>query len=294
MEHDTGGEPGGRNFRAAPDEVTGEIADLLAGYSLNALSDDETLFIEKHLPQRPQWRLELSGYKRVAETLAYASPPHKVPVRARAAILARIDALTIESQEQALADHRASGQVRSRFRNWRSHVPRVAWAAAVPVTTIAIIFIMVSIVMQDRLTDRQAELAAFQQERGRANGVLLADNEGQQVVEMVQSNAAPLARGRLFIDRTANTAMLVVRDMPPPGDDNVYVVWMLIGSNHDEYAQMGTIEVDDLGRGQKILDPPDDFDHYPVVRITVEESDEAGFPSGPEVMTGGIGRQDTP
>ena len=273
---------------SAPDEVTAEIAELLAGYSLNTLSNDETAFIDEHLPMRPLWQWELASYTRVAGMLAYAAAPQQVPVRARANILARIDALAIESQEAALAKAHPPGGIRPRLRRMRSHVPRVAWAAAVPATIVAVVFVMASIVMQDRISEQQSELAAFQQEQVKVNDLLLADNSGQQVVELVQSNVAPLARGRLFVDTHDNTAMLVVRDMPRPADDRVYIVWMLIGTNFDEYAQLGELNVDALGRGQKILEPPGSFTQYPVVRITIEQSVEVGIPSGPEVMTGGI------
>jgi hypothetical protein len=272
----------------APEEVTEQISDLLAGYALDALSDDETAYIDRYLPDRKQWQLELAGYSRVSSLLPYSSEPHQVPVRARAAILARIDALAIESQEEAIARASQPATIGSQLRRWRAHVPRVAWAAAVPATIIAVVFIMTSILMQDRITEQQAELAAFQQEQVRVNEVLLADNSGQQVVELVQSNVAPLARGRLFIDRHDNTAMLMVRDMPPPGNGQTYVVWLLIGTNGNEYAQFGELSVDQFGRGQIILDPPDDFNQYSVVSITVEQTSGIDAPIGPEVMTGGI------
>jgi len=272
----------------APDDVTVEISELLAGYALNALSEDEQAFVDEHLPNRPRWQWELASFTRVSGLLAYSAPTQQVPVRARANILARIDALAIESQEVARAKAHPPGGLRPRLRRMRSHVPRVAWAAAVPTTIVAVIFVMASIVMQDRISEQQSELAAFQQEQVKVNDLLLADNSGQQVVELVQSNVAPLARGRLFIDMHDNTAMLVVRDMPRPAGDGVYIVWMLIGTNFDEYAQLGELSVDSLGRGQKILEPPDAFTHYPVVRITIEQTVEVGIPSGPEVMTGGI------
>ena len=275
-------------IRPVPEEVTEDISELLAGYALNSLSDDETNYIEKHLPERPAWQWELAGFKRTAGLMAYANEPQQVPVRARAAILARIDALAIESQAEAIARNKPRSGLRSKLRVVRSHVPRVAWAAAVPTTVIAVVFIMASILMQERISDQQDELAQFQQEQLKVNELLLADNNGQQVVELVQSSAAPLARGRLFIDRNDNTAMLVVRDMPAPPAGQVYVVWMLIGSNHDEYAQLGELTLDDLGRGQMILEPPDDFARYPVVRITAETNADIGFPRGPEIMTGGI------
>ena len=278
---------------SATDDVTEQIADLLAGYALNALSAEETAFVEEHLPDRPAWQWELASYQRISGSLAYAHEPQAVPVRSRAAILARIDALAIESQAEAIARANPSGTLRRRLQRARTHVPRVAWAAAVPATLVAVVLIMTSIVMQERISDQQDELAAYQQEQVKVNDLLLADDAGQQVVDLVPSSVAPLARGRLLIDLQDQSAMLVVRDMPQPGEGDTYVVWMLIGTNHDEYAQLGEISVDDLGRGQKLIDPPNDFSVYPVVRITIEQDSDAGFPSGPEVMTGGIPEPDS-
>lgn len=277
----------------APQTVTEEISSLLAAYALDALSPEETAYIEYHLPNRPAWQEELAGYKRVAGLLPYASPQQQVPVRARAAILARIDALAIEQQEEALARVNRSQSLRSRLRRWPVTMPKVAWAAAVPATAIAIVFIITSLVMQERITEQEAELAAFQQEQSKVTDVLLADDSGQQVVDLIQSSNAPLARGRLIINEDDNSAMLVVRDMPPPANGGVYVVWMLIGANHEEYARLGELTVDELGRGQKILDPPDAFSQYPFVRITIEPSADGGIPTGPEVMTGSIRPLDT-
>lgn len=290
MEHESGDESGGNFPFPAPVHVSDEIAGLLAGYALDALSDEEKDYVEQHLPDRPQWRLELSGYQSVTNVLPYASPQQQVPVRARAAILARIDALATEAQEVELARKQRRHLVPARLRRWREHKPQIAWIAAVPATTLAVVLIFVSILMQDRISEQQAELAAYQQEQERVNDVLLADNSGQQVVELIQSSTAPLARGRLFIDRIENTAMLIVRDMPRPADGESYIVWMLIGAHQDEYASMGVLSVDDLGRGQMILEPPDDFDRYPTVRITLEGSDDPDDPSGPDVLTGGIER----
>ncbi len=273
---------------SVPDTVSEEISELLAGYALDALSEEDTAFIESYLPDRPAWRRELSQFQQVAGMLPYAAQPRPVPVRAKAKVLERIDALAIESQEEAIARaHSPFGIVR-RIGQVRDHVPKVAWAAALPTTALAVIFIMASILMQERISDQQSELAAYQQEQVRAGDVLLADNNRQQVVEMVQSTAAPLARGRLFIDQDENTAMLVVRDMPQPAEGQNYVVWLLIGSGLNEHAKLGELQVDALGRGQMILDPPDNFDHYPVVRITIEAAGESGPPIGPEIMTGGI------
>ena len=272
--------------RHAPKDVTEDISELLAGYAVNALTPEESDFIDRYIEDRPAWQAELAGYERVSALLAYANPPQQVPVRARAGILARIDALAIESQEEAHARSQPGVRIRERWQRRKRSAPKLAWAAAVPSTIVAIIFVMTSIVMQDRISEQQGQLAAFQHEQSKANEVLT--NNRQHVVELVQSSAAPLARGRLYIDQRNNTAMLVVRDMPQPDDGQVYMVWVMTNTINEEYAKLGTLEVDQFGRGQKILDPPDNFNRYLNVRITIETTDDPGLPTGPEVMTGGI------
>jgi hypothetical protein len=274
--------------RHAPKGVTEDISELLAGYSLNALTPEDADFINRYLDDRPAWQAELTGYERVSELLAYANPPQQVSVRARAGILARIDALAIESQEEAHVRSQLPIPIGERWRRWKRSAPKLAWAAAVPSTIVAIIFVMTSIVMQDRISEQQGQLAAFQQEQSKAIDHMLPENSLQQVVELVESSAAPLARGRLYIDQHNNTAMLVVRDMPQPAEGQVYTVWVLTGMVNEEYVQLGTLNVDSFGRGQKILDPPDSFNRYLNVRITIEPADDLGIPTGPEVMTGGI------
>ena len=275
--------------RRAPKHVTDDISELLAGYALNALSSEDAAFIERYLELRPAWQAELARYERASLLLAYAAPVQQVPVRARAGVLARIDALAIESQEEALARSQPAPAIWLRLRNRKRNVPKIAWAAALPTTLLAIVLIMSSIIMQDRISDQRGQLAEFQQEQSKATDVLLGDNSsGRDVVDLVETRAAPFARGRLYVNRADNTAMLVVRNMPRPDEGQVYVVWVSTNTVHEEYARLGALDVDDLGRAQKILDPPDSFDRYLNVRITIEESDDVGIPTGPEVMTGGI------
>ncbi len=282
--HQSKSELGPDSQRNALKAVTEEISELLAGYALNALSPEDTEFIETYIDDRPEWQAELAGYARVSELLAYASPPQHVPLRAKAGILARIDALAMESQEEARARALPPIGLRERWRRWKLSVPKLAWAAAVPSTVIAIIFIMTSLVMQDQISEQRGQLAVFQQEQSQATDVLLADD----VVELVETSAAPLARGRLYIDRHDNTAMLVVRDMPPAAEGQMYIVWVLTDAVREEYAGLGVLEVDQFGRGQKILVPPDSFNRYIDVRITVESREDLDLPTGPTIMTGGI------
>lgn len=279
-----------------PDEPTEEISDLLAGYALGALSPDEKDFIERNLPRRPAWQRELEQYQSVADALPYAVEGQAVPVRIRASLLAKID--TIESdiplaanapEAQAPSPAKTRPVEPSRLWVWLRRAPRVAWAAALPSTVVIIVFVMYMVIMQDKINDQQIELASYQQDQTDTISVLTSDAIDQRVVELVESNEAPLARGRLFIDSQANSAVLVARDMPDLEEHEGYVVWMLTDVNADEYVPIGILEMNDRGTGRLTIAPPDPFGQYVAISITREADPEsADVPSGPEVMSGGL------
>jgi hypothetical protein len=277
-----------------PDVPTEEISDLLAGYALGALEPDERDFIARNLPRKPAWRRELETYREVANQLAYAPDATDVPLRARAAVLAHIDAIESgipigeNAAWNATLPALLSADPPTPPAGWRRRLPRIAMTVAVPATVVAIVFAMYTVVMHGQFSEQQDELAAYQQAQGETVEVLTSDPQSQQVIELVETRQAPLARGRLFIDYHANSAMLVARDLPPLPDDQTYVVWMVIDTVANEFARAGVLEVNESGTGQLIINPPDAFDRYLTVTVTRETGLDTYKPSGPEVMAANI------
>jgi hypothetical protein len=280
-----------------PDQPTTEISELLAGYALGALDPDERDFIARNLPRHPAWQAELDGYLAVSTALAHLPEPQDVPLRARAAVLAAVDALEsdvpLESYRKAAWNAtlpaRAlleQAQPPDEGRNWRKAVPKVALYISMPATLVAIVFAMYTVVIHNQYADRESEMAEFQQESAE---VFTSDSSDRQVIDLVASRDAPFARGSLFIDRAQNAAVLVARDLPPISDDERYVVWAQTSAGGQEFAHVGTLTPNDAGTAQLIVDPPDLFARYVNLLVTLEPvGDDITRPSGSAILSGGI------
>lgn len=277
-----------------PDVPTEEISNLLAGYALGALEPDERDFIARNLPRRPAWRSELETYREVANKLAYSSDAADVPIRVRAAVLAHIDAIESDIPLGSNIGWNATlpalipTEPQEPPGGWKRRLPRIALTMSVPATIVAIVFAMYTVIMHDQFSNQQDELAAYQQAQGDTVEVLTSDPQSQQVIELLETRQAPLARGRLFIDYHANSAMLVARDLPPLAEGQGYVVWVVTNTVANEFARVGVLEVNQAGTGQLIINPPDAFDRYLTVTVTREDELDTYKPSGPEIMAANI------
>lgn len=280
-----------------PEESTDEVSALLAGYALGTLTPDEADFVNRNLPRKPLWRQELETFFAVTEALPYLAEPHDVPVRVRAGLLAKIDA--IESQvpldvqsifSRSIRQDSALVAAAQPDRRWVRRLPRLAWAAAIPTTIAAIVLIMYTVVIQGKINDQEAELASYQQNQSAAAQVLAVDDSAQSVITLSETTAAPLARARLFIDQHANTAMLVARDLPPLQDGESYVVWVRISGvdSENSYTRVGVLSIDEIGRGNLIFAPPAELETYVTILVTHETVPDLTAPQGPRVLSAGI------
>ena len=233
------------------------VSALLAGYALGALDPDETELVLRHLAGCPRCQAELHDYESAAGLLAYASPVQPPPVRARGALLGRVAEIGSSNPEQMIALPPTTRP--SPARRLYQRVPRIVWIAASPAAVLVIALSVSSILMQDRINEQQSELQTVEQDRGKALEVLAVESDARFVSELTASSAAPGARARLFVDLKANNAMMVAIDLPTPPDGYAYVAWLTV---HDEYARVGPLTLDNIGRAQLIIDPPGNLDNY--------------------------------
>ena len=280
-----------------PEEPTTEISELLAGYALGALDPDERDFIQRNLPRHPAWQEELEGYLAVTTALAHLAEPEDVPLRARAAVLAAVDAIESDIPLEQYRKAAWNATIPARLlleqqaqqpepRSWRKAIPKVALYISMPATIVAIIFARYTVIIHNQYADRESELAQFQQESAQ---VLTGDSSARQVIDLAASSAAPLARGSLFIDRAENAAVLVARDLPPISDDERYVVWAQTTSGDQEFARIGVLVPNSAGTAQLILDPPDLFERYATLLVTREPArDDLAQPTGASILIGGV------
>ena len=279
-----------------PEIPTTEISEMLAAYALGALEPDESDFIARNLPRFPAWQQELESYRIATTGLAHDVDPHDVPLRARAAVLARVDA--IESNvplkryrkatwNATLPPAEIEEQIRSR-RSWKRAIPRIALIMSMPAMVVAIAFAMYSVIIHDQIADQQDEIAEFQQAQEESIGVLTSPSNDREVIDLIPSNDAPFARGSLFVDQTENAAMLVARNLPDLADGDEFVVWVQTGVADQEFARIGVLEPNTSGTAQIIIDPPDLFERYTNVLVTRESGSESGSPTGTPILSAGI------
>ncbi|CAN5548187.1 hypothetical protein BH23CHL2_BH23CHL2_22340 [soil metagenome] len=279
-----------------PEVPTTEISEMLVAYALGSLEPDERDFVARNLPRFPEWQKELDGYRLATIGLAYSVEPKNVPLRARAAILAEIDAIesNVPLQRYRKAAWNATipaavlEQQPPEQRNWKRAVPRVALITAMPATIVAIVFAMYTVIIHNQFTEQQNELAEFQQVRDESAEVLTGPSNNRQVIDLIPSSDAPFARGSLFVDQSENAAMLVARSLPALSENEQFVVWVQTSPDSREFARIGMLTPNDAGTAQIIVDPPDLFSRYTDVLVTRETDSDVSSPSGATILSAGI------
>jgi hypothetical protein len=256
---------------------------LLAGYALGALDPDETELVTRHVQRCDACRDELAGYEAVTGMLPYAAPPLPVPVRSRAALLSRIDEIGMPNYEQMVVLEKPASSWQG-IRRFGLQMPRYAVFSAIPL----VIILALVLVMGEIINDQQSELRATQTEKNDGVPILMGTDDPRFMTEFVTvPDVGGNARGRLFIDRAANTAMIVAINLPEIGDDHYFVAWFRLNEPY-EHARAGVLEVDDKNRTQLIIEPVSPIAAYESLVITIEADPETAVPNGPEVMTAGM------
>ncbi|HUG16532.1 MAG TPA: anti-sigma factor [Thermomicrobiales bacterium] len=265
-------------------DTDGHVNRLLAGYALGALDRDEMELVARHVQGCVSCRAELAELESVTGLLAYAVPPLPVPVRARAGLLAKLDAVGTTNAEQMVVLRRPARSPGDAFPAAR--VRRFAAFVALPIVMV----LAVVLVMGEIISDQQDELRTTQEEKNDSHRVLTSagvDDPRFMTDFVTVPNVGGAAMGRLFLDWEANTAMIVAKDMPAIGEQQQYVVWFRLQEPH-EYARAGVLQIDAQGRTQLTLEPADPIMAYEALVITIELDADAASPAGPEVMTAGM------
>jgi hypothetical protein len=267
-------------------DTDGHVRRLLAGYALGALEPDDMELVARHVQRCASCRAELAELESVAGLLAYSAPPMAVPVRARAGLLARLDSVGTANSAQMVVLQKPDWTQRG-GRVSILQMPRYAAFAAVPVVMV----LAVVLVMGEIISDQKEELRTTQAEKNEVHRVLTSSgvDDPRFMTEFTTlPHAGGAALGRLFLDREANTAMIVAKDMPDIGEDQHFIVWFRFHHDPQEYARAGVLQVDEQGRTQLTLEPVDPIMTYASLVITVESDPAAAAPTGPEVMIAGM------
>ncbi len=226
-----------------------ELRELIAAYTLDALTPGEVREVEAHLPMCEECRHDLRLMREVAGDLAAGVRMVQPPAALRARIL------------DAIAFPR-------RARPWTLGIAALAAA-------LAVVLAGVSLSLNQRLTALTERLAAQEQVLA-----LLASPSAKTAAlsGSVQANV------RFVYDPARRQGALVVSDLRDPGAEFVYQLWLVAGQEPQSVGVFRPVP----GR-PIIVPVAADFSRYQVVAISVERGPQgASRPTSPPILAASL------
>ena len=227
------------------DEVHTEQSESVGAYALGALPALETQVFERHLMGCELCQEELRRLTEAVEALPRSVTPHAAP-----------DSLKARLMEQVRAEaepNRSPARERRRLSLPRLR-PAMAWAAA----ALLIAGVLV----------------------GYGVSQLGGDDGGRRTLQaQVDTQRLPDGSATLSIPEDERGAVLLVGDLPDPGADRVYQVWIQRG---DGVVPGSTFEVDARGSGAAAL--PVSLEDVDAVMVTREPRGGSLKPTEPPVL----------
>lgn len=233
--------------------MTADLHSLMAPYALDALDHEERDRFEAHLAQCVDCQDELAGFLatavRLGDVVSHAPPPDL-----RGRLLGEI---ATTPQERPVVTSLAQR------RGLRRTLPRLAMAAAFLVGTVGV----GGYVVERR---NAAEVRTYD-----ATIERVLSSADAQTVEKVFDDGGNV---RMVMSPSVDAAVIFANDLPDPGKDKVYQVW-LVGD--DGPSSQGWFKRSD----SMIMDKISDADR---VAVTVEPQGGSRRPTTPPIATIGV------
>lgn len=227
--------------------MTVDLHSLMAPYALDALDPEERSRFEAHLDQCVDCQVEMSGFMATAVRLGDAVS-HMPPPALRERLLAEIS--TTPQQRPvvtALAERRGL----------RRTLPRLAMAAA---------FLVGAVGVGGYLTEHENAQDATSKNVAMST-VLGADDVTSE------SKAYESGSIKLYSSPSSDAAVIIAKDLPDPGKDKVYQVWMVKDATPTSQGTFTT-------GGEMVMKGVAGSDH---VALTVEPTGGSDEPSSAPV-----------
>lgn len=263
---------------------TQHVDDLIDEYALGILDPPVRKTVELHIAACPPCRRVAQQTEDVAHLLAFAAPPIAPPRRCKLRLLEKIE----REQFLAMPTRRRSALGRPAL-----------WANVAALVALLLLGAWV-VNLQNQLNHMAAEAASAQTQVALINGenlrlqTQIAEFEDFDTI-MARSVAvrylngvgpAAAASAETYMTPGDKTALLVVRNLPPPPPGKTYQVWVA-RSNHQQ--PLSTFAVDAPGELVKVkIAPPEPMDTYQEIMVTIEDAGGASSPSDETVLAGDL------
>ena len=255
------------------------IEDLLALYALGALSDAERAQVDAYVADQPEAQAQLAELIRTASALPFAATPVEPPASLRDALMDRVHA-DARARSSSTAVRPTPSPVSRFVASPRGGLALQALAGVS--VLIAIVMGIWALALSAEVGRLRDETAALRRDLARqAEVIAQVSSPGVRVMAIAGTDRQPAARGQLFADPNARSALLVVAGLSPLAEGQVYQFWLIRGETP---VSAGTFEVDE--RGQALLPVTSDkaVGSFDAMGVSIEPAGGSPQPTGDIVM----------
>lgn len=261
-----------------------EFADQLEDYLNGSLAVAERLAVEAHAVLCPPCGHMLREMQEAAALVWLAVPQVEPPPRLRERILsaARADLLA----PAVAASQPAPVPVPASRRRWRLTLGHLAAAVSTLALALALGLGGWMLALQGELARQAAENMQLREQLSRQRDALYVLMSPTLVERpLAGGEAAPNARGRVYIDPNRRQGMIVVSQLPRLAPDHSYQVWL---RGKGGVVSAGLLRMDDRGTGYALLEATQPFDQFEAIGISLEPAGGSPQPTGPRMLLGSL------
>jgi len=254
------------------------LEELFPFYALSALSDEERAQVDAYVAANPAARARLDEAIRAATAVPLSVAPVEPSLAVKRDLMIRVNA---DAERRATPVAQRSRPVHVRWYDrsfFRFALPVVATAALIA----AIILGMWSVSLKAEVQSLRQQTALLQQQLLTQREVLAQiSNPKVQAMSLDGTTLQPGAHGQVLADPRGKTAVLIVSDLKPLPQGEVYQFWFMHGSAG---VSGGVLSVDEQGRAVLPVSISETVNAFDSMGISIEPSGGSQQPTGDIVM----------
>lgn len=236
------------------------VFDLLSGYALGILEEDEWMLVTRHIAHCDVCQRELATYAEISAQLANMTIQPNSPPTLKAKVLQQAQQAS-ESTYPTVEKLSLRQVLRNLFRQ------PVALTLGV-VSVLVILFLAASnLLLWQRMNQIQAH----------------TPGEYMQVVQLQGTDLAPETSGYVMVFKGQNYGSLAVIHAPLLGEDQQYQIWLIQDGIR---TSGGVFSVNEDGYGNLMVSASQTLDSFDAFGITIEPQGGSPQPTGEKILGG--------
>lgn len=232
------------------------VFDLLPGYALGSLDEEETLQVAQHLPVCAVCRQELAIYRDAVDEMVLSMPLRTPPPALKDKVMRRVIPAPSPVEPPGLSES---------LRRWFN------WRLALSLGALALILVLgiSNLLLWRQVTELQTRVP----------------DRNVQIVRLAGTPAADETRGYLMVFANENYGTLVVENAPQLDPQHQYQLWLI---RDGKRTSGGVFSVDRHGYGTLQVWVPQPLDTFPSFGVTIEPAGGSPGPTGQKVLGGDL------